>query len=191
MSIETNVLEPPSACLKRVAPRIPAEVEFQQRNEISGEQLLARFAATCGWDKFQAGKLSKNDWWQLLELTKKDESLARSFLHVHFSSLVDGLYGQARGFNWRDQFWSYESVLGYLIKHRGHAGAVECDAKVLIAMHSRSMRRSPVTGRDCQVLSGSYPSIDPYYDTLFDLYDLYPPPGSRILAHKSVIVAKL
>jgi len=190
-----DVLEPPSACGRRLTPAIPVEVEFTQRDEFSGEMLFARFALPCGWDKFQTGKLDEPHLRQLLDIAMKaelcDPSFSREFISKVFSSPVSDLYvyGRRRGLRALDQIWSYANVLGCLLEHRGHAP--ECDAKVLIAMHSRLKQRSPVTGKDCRVLGGSFPSVEPYYGTLFDLYDLDPEPNSRILVHKSVIVAVL
>jgi hypothetical protein len=188
-----SVLDPPSACVKRLAPAIPAEVEFTQRNEISGELLFARFALPCGWDKFERRELPAWEWSDLLAFatggTPFESGFARGFFNRFFGRSMDDLfkYARKRELNFEGA-WSYPNMLIHLLEHKGHAP--ECAAQRIIIDQMMVVGESPITGRGCQIYC-KLGAVKFPFEPFFDLYDLRPKHGSEFLVHKHVIVAKL
>lgn len=187
----SETLVAPSLCTRR-AVISPPEIEFRP-GAISGEMLLDRFAVPCAYDKFMAGKIDEGVWKHLVAIALGEPEqlhIIRGLLSDLFPRLVSGLY-EHRGPNGDSPAWSYKNVLAYLLEHEGHAD--ECASKCLTIGSGGYLfagtERSLITGDSREMF---WAIVDKErYCRLFDLYQIRPESGSKVLAHKSVIVAEL
>ena len=187
-----NAVLTPSLCKPSspVSPAktLPAEVEFYRGGaRVSGYVLLTRFVLPCGWDRFEASQISEDDWMHLLAIAlnkSEPEHIIQGLLNGLFPGFVGGLYEHC-GPNNVNNAWSYQNVLEYLLKHKGHAD--ECAARCYTIRGIAAPQMSPITGDLREVFWADREE----HRSLINLYQIDPEIGSIVLAHKSVIVTKV